>query len=165
MKLGQRFLFSLRRCRSCWANNSLRSVLEGCQRFDIVNLLRVPFSALVFIIPAAALRLGLRLPGIVLLLVASRLVSLLAHWLYCLQVLPCLRSWPTFSDSVVRPLIKFGGWVTVGNIVNPILLSMERFFIGSLLSVSMWGITQLHLKGNQALDDPGQPYDYHLPGL
>jgi len=129
------------------ANNSLRSVLEGCQRFDIVNLLRVPFSALVFIIPAAALRLGLRLPGIVLLLVASRLVSLLAHWLYCLQVLPCLRSWPTFSDSVVRPLIKFGGWVTVGNIVNPILLSMERFFIGSLLSVSMVGYYTASFEG------------------
>jgi O-antigen/teichoic acid export membrane protein len=120
-------------------NNSLRSVLEGCQRFDIVNLLRIPFSALVFIIPAAALPFGLRLPGIVLLLVVSRLFSVLAHSIYCFRALPCLRSRPVFSDSVVRPLIKFGGWVTVGNIVNPVLLSMERFLIGSLLPVAMVG--------------------------
>jgi O-antigen/teichoic acid export membrane protein len=37
------------------------------------------------------------------------------------------------------PLLSFGGWVTASNLVNPILLSMERFFIGSLLSVAMVG--------------------------
>jgi O-antigen/teichoic acid export membrane protein len=128
-------------------NNSLRAVLEGCQRFDIVNLLRIPFSALVFIIPAAVLPFGLKLPGIVLLLVASRLVSALAHFAYCIRVLPCLRSWPVFSDGVIRPLIKFGGWVTVGNIVNPILLSMERFLIGSLLSVALVGYYTASFEG------------------
>lgn len=121
------------------ANNSLRSVLEGCQRFDIVNLLRIPSSALVFIIPAVALPFGLRLPGIVLLLVISRLGSAVAHLVYCFRVLPCLRLWPVFNRSVVGPLMSFGGWITVANIINPVLLSMERFLIGSLLSVAMVG--------------------------
>jgi O-antigen/teichoic acid export membrane protein len=121
------------------ANNSLRSVLEGCQRFDIVNLLRVPSSALVFIIPAVALPFGLRLPGIVLLLVISRLGSAVAHLVYCFRVLPSLRSWPAVSYHAIRPLISFGGWITVANIVNPVLLSMERFLIGALLSVAMVG--------------------------
>jgi O-antigen/teichoic acid export membrane protein len=121
------------------ANNSLRSVLEGCQRFDIVNFLRVPSSALVFIIPAVALPFGLRLKGIVLLLVISRLGFAVAHLVYCLRVLPCLAARPAFDNHVIRPLIAFGGWVTVANVVNPILLSMERFLIGSLLSVAMVG--------------------------
>jgi O-antigen/teichoic acid export membrane protein len=121
------------------ANNSLRAVLEGCQRFDIVNLLRVPSSALVFIIPAVALPFGLRLPGVVLLLVISRLGSAIAHLVYCFRVLPSLKSWPTFSKRAIRPLISFGGWVALANVVNPILLSMERFLIGSLLSLAMVG--------------------------
>ncbi len=121
------------------ASNSLRAVLEGCQRFDIVNLLRTPSSALVFIIPAVALPFGSRLPGIVVLLLISRLGFALAHLAYCFRVLPCLRSWPVFDGRVLRPLIAFGSWITVGNIVNPILLSMDRFLIGSLLSVAMVG--------------------------
>jgi O-antigen/teichoic acid export membrane protein len=121
------------------ANNSLRSVLEGCQRFGIVNLLRIPSNALTFIIPATALPFGLRLPGILLLLMLSRFFFALAHLYCCVQVLPCLRSWPILDTQVLRPLVAFGGWITVANIVNPILLSMDRFLIGSLLSVAMVG--------------------------
>src|SRR6266481_3208414 len=34
------------------ATNGLRAVLEGCHRFDLSNLLRVPSSILAFVIPA-----------------------------------------------------------------------------------------------------------------
>ncbi len=41
---------------------SLRAILEGAQRFDLVNLIRVPNSVLVFVIPAVGASLGMRLP-------------------------------------------------------------------------------------------------------
>ena len=119
--------------------NSLRAVLEGCHRFDVVNLLRVPSSTLVFLIPAAALPFGFELPGIVLALAISRVLFIAAHVAYCLRELPSLRERPEFSGHVLRKLISFGGWVTVANIVNPILVSLDRFLIGSLLSVAMVG--------------------------
>ena len=119
--------------------NSLRAVLEGCQRFDLVNLLRVPSSTLVFLIPAAALPFGLRLPGIVLALTISRAVFIAAHVVFCLHELPGLKKRPEFSRPVLAKLASFGGWVTVANIVNPILVSVDRFLIGSLLSVAMVG--------------------------
>ena len=121
------------------ATNGFRSVLEGCQRFDIVNLLRVPQSILGFVIPALAITAGLRLPGIVLWLGVSRLGFLAAHAYCCIQVLPCLRRQPAFHSSVVWPLLSFGGWVTASNVINPILLSMDRFLIGSMISVAMVG--------------------------
>jgi len=121
------------------ATNGLRAVLEGCQRFDLSNLLRVPSSILAFGIPAVGVGLGLRLPGIVLWLGISRLAFVFAHVFYCFQVLPCLRSRPPVRSRVVFQLLSFGGWVTVSNVVNPILLSMDRFFIGSLLSVALVG--------------------------
>jgi O-antigen/teichoic acid export membrane protein len=119
--------------------NSLRAVLEGCQRFDLVNLLRVPSSILVFLIPAASLPFGLRLPGIVLALAISRLVFIVAHVVFCVRELPDLAKRPEFSRHVLRKLMSFGGWVTVANIINPILISADRFLIGSLLSVAMVG--------------------------
>jgi O-antigen/teichoic acid export membrane protein len=121
------------------ATNGLRAVLEGCQRFDISNLLRAPSSILAFVIPAVGVGSGLQLPGIVLWLGISRLVFVFAHAFYCFQVLPCLRARPAVRSRVVFHLLSFGGWVTLSNVVNPILLSMDRFFIGSLLSVALVG--------------------------
>lgn len=121
------------------ATNGLRAVLEGCHRFDLSNLLRVPSSILAFVVPATGVAVGLRLPGIVLWLAISRLLFVFAHAFYCLQVLPCLKTRPQVRSGVIFQLLSFGGWVTASNVVNPILLSMDRFFIGSLLSVSMVG--------------------------
>lgn len=121
------------------AANGLRAVLEGCQRFDITNLLRIPSSILAFVIPAVAIAAGLRLPGVVLWMGISRVGFAIAHGFYCVRVLPCLRTRPTLRSSVVFPLLSFGGWVTASNVVNPILLSMDRFLIGSLLSVALVG--------------------------
>ena len=38
--------------------------------------------------------------------------------------------------SVVAPLIKFGGWMTVSNVIGPLMVYADRFLIGGLLSVS-----------------------------
>lgn len=119
--------------------SGLRAVIEGCQRFDISNFLRIPSSVSGFLIPAVALPFGLRLPGIVLLLALSRAGFAMAHLSLCIHILPCLKTRPVFRTDVIFPLLSFGGWVTVANFINPIMISMDRFFIGSLLSVAMVG--------------------------
>jgi len=121
------------------AMNGMRAVLEGCQRFDITNLLRVPSSALAFVIPAVAIAAGLRLPGVVLCMGISRLAFTLVHGFYCVRVLPCLKTLPTIRSSVVSLLLSFGGWVTASNAINPLLVSMDRFLIGSLLGMALVG--------------------------
>lgn len=120
------------------AMNGLRAVLEGAQRFDIANLLRIPSSMLAFAIPALAVAAGLHLPGIVLWMAISRVGFTLAHGCFCLRVLPCLNAVPLRLGTIL-PLLSFGGWVTAANLINPILLSMDRFLIGSLISVAMVG--------------------------
>lgn len=119
--------------------SGFRAVLEGCQRFDIANLLRIPSSMLAFVIPAMAVAGGMKLPGVLLWMAITRLGFTLAHGYYCLRVLPSLRLRPAIRLSVIRPLLSFGGWVTVSNAINPILLSMDRFLIGAVLSVAMVG--------------------------
>lgn len=124
---------------SILAMNGLRSVLEGCQRFDITNLLRVPSSILAFVIPAVAIAMGLRLPGVVLWMGISRVGFTFAHGFFCVRALPCMKTRPQFRSRVIFPLLSFGGWVTVSNAINPILLSLDRFLIGSMISVAVVG--------------------------
>jgi O-antigen/teichoic acid export membrane protein len=120
------------------ACNGLRGVLEAGQRFDMVNYVKIPASTSVFLLPALALPLGFRLPGIVLLLVLARLVTMLAYLWACFKAFPALRRKSAFSfqSRLLRPLAVYGGWLTVTNIVSPVLVYLDRFLIGSLLSMA-----------------------------
>jgi O-antigen/teichoic acid export membrane protein len=121
------------------ATNGLRAALEAAQRFDLVNFLRVPASISVYVLPALGLWMGASLQQIVLLMVLARLVVSMAHLACCFLVLPGLRLCPRWSRGALTILLRYGGWVTVSNLANPVLLYVDRFFIGSLLSLSLLG--------------------------
>jgi O-antigen/teichoic acid export membrane protein len=121
------------------ATSALRSVLESAQRFDLVNFVKVPANVAVFLLPALALAFGWRLPGIVLLLVIARLVATLAYLGFCLKVFPALGRDLSLHLRVVRPLLTYGGWVTVSGVISPFLVSVDRFVIGALVSMAAVG--------------------------
>ncbi len=116
--------------------NSLRGILEAAQRFDLVNYVKVPSNISVFLLPVAALPLGVHLPGIVLLLVIARVGALAAYFVLCLKIFPVLRKRPRLDKRLGGPLGAFAGWVTVSNVLGALLIYLDRFFIGALLSVA-----------------------------
>jgi O-antigen/teichoic acid export membrane protein len=121
------------------AAGGLRAVLEGYQRFDLVNLLRIPSSSLAFVIPALGAAAGLRLPGVVLALGISRLGLALAYAVCCLHVLPSLRSRQRLCLHDLKLLLSFGGWISAANLLNPLLLSLDRILLGTIASLDMVG--------------------------
>jgi O-antigen/teichoic acid export membrane protein len=42
-----------------------------------------------------------------------------------------------FSRSEARQLLRAGGWMTVSNIVSPLMVSLDRFLIGAFTSASL----------------------------
>ena len=120
------------------ATSGLKAVLEAAQRFDLVNYLRIPGSIAAYVLPALGLRLGASLLEIILLMVLFRFLVSLAHLLCCLAVFPAMRHLDWNRDAL-RSLMRYGGWVTVSNLVNPVLLYADRFLVGSLLSLSLLG--------------------------
>ena len=38
--------------------------------------------------------------------------------------------------SSIKGILNFGGWLTLSNIISPIMNYMDRFLVGSLLSVT-----------------------------
>lgn len=117
-------------------NDALRGVLEATQRFDLVNIVKVPGSICFYLFAALAIPFGVKVPGIVLILVLIRLTTACVYLVMCCRAIPELLSRAALSWKAVRPLASFGGWVMVSNITGPIFGNIERFLIASLLSVS-----------------------------
>jgi len=115
--------------------SSFSGALEAAHRFDLINAVMIPSSTLTFLLPFAGILLGASLPGIVVLILLARLATLSAFVALNLHISPKLRRYS--GSFVLFPrLFSFGGWVTVSNIARPILVYLDRFLIGSLLSMA-----------------------------
>ncbi len=119
--------------------SAFRGVLEAAQRFDLVNAIRAPSIAATFLLPVLGLALGWNLPGIVALLVAGKFATMLVYYAFAIRAVPTLGGVPRFDTSELRPLISFGSWVTVSGVVSPALYYLDRFILGSLVSVAAVG--------------------------
>jgi len=118
------------------STTGLRGVIEAHQRFDLSNRLRVFMGVFTFLGPLAVLPFSVNLFWITLALVAGRVVAWCGHLYYCLRIMPVLKTRISMDRSMVRPLLKFGGWMTVSNVISPLMVSLDRFLIGALISMT-----------------------------
>ncbi|MFX0195833.1 MAG: flippase [Candidatus Hodarchaeota archaeon] len=116
-------------------SSSFSGVLEATQRFDLMNAVKIPSSASMFLIPLVGLSLGLHLPGIMGVILISKVATSLALLAFGLRVLPKLGKLSA-SFIIFSKLFKYGGWITLTNIIGPILVYLDRFMIASFLSIA-----------------------------
>lgn len=120
-------------------SNTFRGLLEAGHRFDLVNLIRGPTSAANFLVPLLGVWSGWSIVGIVLGVVVVRSLALVAYVTSCLRLWPVLRR-PGFAKrGTARELLGFGGWVTVSSVISPLLVYVDRFLIGAVVSVGAVG--------------------------
>lgn len=113
-----------------------RGVLEAYQKFAIVNKIRLPLGILTFLGPLVVLPFSTSLSDIVVVLLLGRLLGLYAYYYYCLQTVPMLRKEIVFDKSKIKPLFSFGGWMSVINVIGPMMAYLDRFLIGSILTMT-----------------------------
>jgi O-antigen/teichoic acid export membrane protein len=116
--------------------SGLRGILEAQQRFRVLNFIRIPTSIFSFAGPLLVLPFSNSLVPVIITLMIGRFCGCLAHLLACFHTMPALQHNPVMDRKVVIPLLRFGGWMTVTNIVGPLMVYADRFLIGGLLSVS-----------------------------
>ena len=115
---------------------TFRGTLEAAQRFEYINVVAIIASSLNYVLPLVGIYAGLGVRGIVFLLMIARLCSALSYFFLCLKVFPELRKNIPFNLKRTRRMLLYGGWVSVSNIVNPILIYLDRFLIGSIISMA-----------------------------
>ncbi|SDI11380.1 flippase [Paraburkholderia phenazinium] len=115
-----------------------RGILEAYEDFGAVNILRMGLGAANFGLPAlSVLLLGNSLVWMVASLILARVIVLLAHaWVVHLR-LP--EGWLTapFSRENMRRLLSFGAWMTVSNIISPLMVTADRFVISAVLGAGV----------------------------
>src|SRR5262249_1280463 len=112
----------------------LIAVLSGFQKFPLINGLGIPFSALNIFGQALIAARWPNLAAVVTVLVITRILNGLVMFWFCWQLVPCQNGVASWKREQVRRLLNFGGWITVTNIVGPLLIYLDRFVIGATIS-------------------------------
>ncbi len=111
-------------------------ILEAHQRFGLINVVRTTIGVLTYLSPLLVLPFSQSLFPIVAVLTGIRLLAWLVYIMLCFYIMPDLHHGIMIQRSLVRSLLSFGGWITVSNIVSPLMTYLDRFLIGALLSMA-----------------------------
>jgi O-antigen/teichoic acid export membrane protein len=115
---------------------ALRGILEAQQRFGLINAVRLPMGVFTYLGPVLVLPVSDSIAAVVAALIGVRLAGWLAYLLLCLRTLPALRRLWSFERNLLVKLMRYGGWITVSNVAGGLILVLDRFLVGALLSVT-----------------------------
>ena len=109
---------------------SLMALLEGCEEFGLINIIRSIGLSLVFLIPFLLTFYDQSFKSMSFGLFFARLIMLfLTYSLYIRSA----RFHPTgYSRSTLIRLYRFGGWLTISNIISPIMEYVDRFVLANI---------------------------------
>jgi O-antigen/teichoic acid export membrane protein len=114
----------------------LRATLSSYQRFDWINL--VNGSAITvqwFVMTSLAWR-GLGVLTVVWVAVLARLTMVVIYFFLVRRLIPGVFSQISFCWGTLRCLLHFGAWVSVSQVMSPILVYMDRMMIAAMVSLS-----------------------------
>ncbi len=110
--------------------------LHGRQRFLAMNVINATSSTLMSLLPLLVAFLWWpTLSGLIAGAIAARAVGLLLQLWTCTRAIP-LRGVERPRRELLKPLLSFGGWITVSTAVSPLLQSMDRLAIGAFLGTA-----------------------------
>lgn len=114
-----------------------RGCLEAYQKFGLINLIRVVLGVATYIGPLVALMFSSRLEYVVAFVVLMRFVSNFAHAMVCRRHCGFVfrPRWPDAPTS--KELFSLGGWISVSNLVSPLLTYLDRLILGGLVMMQM----------------------------
>jgi O-antigen/teichoic acid export membrane protein len=116
-------------------SSGLRGLLEARGRFRDSALVRCGTGLATFLLPVALLPLRPSLVSVAAALVAARWLGGIAFLPASLRALPGLCTAP-LARNEMGALFRFGGWITVSNVLGPLLATADRFFVGAAISLS-----------------------------
>ena len=117
-------------------------VMEAFGAFKKISIGKAPFSILMYLVPMIISFFTPSLFYITLSLCILRCIMAVAFYLMMRSeiktVTPIsLMSVPT-TKAIALELVRYGGWVSVGNIIAPIMLYIDRFFVASIVGATVF---------------------------
>lgn len=116
--------------------SGLRGVLEAFQKLKGANILRTSTALGLLLGPLAVLPFTTDLRAAVGVVAIVRLISFVGHCFLCFSVVPGMSHAIGIHRQFLRPLLRYGGWMTAVNIINPLMVQMDRFLVGAIVSTA-----------------------------
>jgi O-antigen/teichoic acid export membrane protein len=117
--------------------SGLRGILEGLENFKVVNLLKSLLGVSNFLVPVAAVAaFGPSLTIIVSGLLIARFIVMILHILVLNENFQYFRSKHLSDERNWRDLAVFGAWMTISNVLSPLMVVSDRFFISHFIGTS-----------------------------
>ena len=124
----------------------LRGVLEAYQKFGMINLLRSVLGVFTFVGPLFCLIFTNNLFVIVLVLSFFRLIIWILFYLECKKLNSLHNAEIKIVKSLIKPILKTSTWMSVSNLIGPIILYVDRFLIARLFRPLQLLFIQHHMK-------------------
>ena len=112
----------------------LRGLLESFQKFEHVNIIKIPMGISNFLSPMVVSLFTNDLSMIVLPLVVTRVIACNGYALFAYKTHPELKKTFTPNITITKELLCFGGWLTISNIIGPVLLYVSRVMVAIVIS-------------------------------
>ncbi|MDP9314580.1 MAG: flippase [Chloroflexota bacterium] len=113
-----------------------RGVLEAQRRFDTVNLVLIPCRSLNYLGPVLLLQFAQRLDVIAAFLLLNQMVMAITLVYLCIRSISGVPHYSLLDKQYIRPLLSYGGWLTVSSIVSPFMEYIDRVIVGAMLTLS-----------------------------
>lgn len=128
--------------------------LEGHEQFANINIQRITSNSCIAGLPTIFVLCSPTLASAVWGLLFGRLISLFITFYFGRSII--LSSGLFFDKLVFQQLIKFGGWMTISNIISPIMVYFDRFVISNMLGANQVAYYTAPAEGvSRALNVPG----------
>lgn len=119
--------------------SALRGVLEGKEKFGYSNIVKAFFGTATFLFPMLmVLGFGPSILNVTISLIASRLISIIMYLGMIRRIMPSFKPAIFRKDKEsIKSLSSFGSWMTLSNVISPILTSIDRYFISGILGAAV----------------------------
>jgi O-antigen/teichoic acid export membrane protein len=113
----------------------LRAVLTSYQRFDWLNLVNGSVISLQWVVMTLLAWRGFGVVTVVWVAVLARVVMVAVFAFLLLRLVPDVFSQFSFCWATLWRLLHFGAWVSVSQVMSPILVYLDRIMIAAMVSL------------------------------
>lgn len=118
---------------------ALRAILEALHLFKSASIIRAILGVGSFLGVYLAAFVSPTLTSAVISLIITRGVVWLLH-IYAVHHSKILSTkTSSFNLEQLKSLLHFGSWMTISNVISPLMVYMDRFVIASILGVAITG--------------------------
>lgn len=117
-------------------SSALKGLLEARQQFGSISAISIPLGLVTFLGPLMTLQFSPSLVWATAIILVGRMFATFMFYIQAKRKYRELLSPQVLSRVFAVKLFSFGGWLTVTNIIGPLMVYFDRFFLGAMMSMT-----------------------------